>query len=127
MITVPAQQGHMMQQMPMNAPPHHLQQNGPSHMGSAPNHMHPPMGPHGKHFDLITQNTLLESTKQHPNFVCELHSATTCWNADATNATDGIPRTSNATKCKSTTQNAHVQLCYLLYLERNKKKMRTNV
>lgn len=37
----------MMQQMPMNAPPHHLQQNGPSHMGSAPNHMHPPMGPHG--------------------------------------------------------------------------------
>ena len=35
-------------QMPMNAPPHHLQQNGPSHMGMAPNHMHQPMGPHGK-------------------------------------------------------------------------------
>lgn len=49
-IAVPAQQGHIMQQMPMNAPPHHLQQNGPSHLGSAPNHMqhHPPMGPHGK-------------------------------------------------------------------------------
>ncbi|XP_031623393.1 ATP-dependent helicase brm isoform X3 [Contarinia nasturtii] len=45
---VPAQQGHIMQQMPMNAPPHHLQQNGPSPLGSAPNHMqhHPPMGPH---------------------------------------------------------------------------------
>lgn len=47
---VPNQQGHMMPQMPMNAPPHHLQQNGPSHMGSAPNHLqhHPPIGPHGK-------------------------------------------------------------------------------
>lgn len=52
-ITVPNQQGHMMQQMPMNAPPHHLQQNGPSHMGSAPNHMHPPMGPHGKYLIII--------------------------------------------------------------------------
>lgn len=49
-FTVSAQQGHIMQQMLMNAPSHHLQQNGPSHLGSAPNHVqyHPPMGPHGK-------------------------------------------------------------------------------
>lgn len=51
----PGQQGHMMQQMPMNAPPHHLQQNGPSHMGSAPNHMHPSMGPHGMNSKFIKQ------------------------------------------------------------------------
>lgn len=44
-------------QMPMNAPPHHLQQNGPSHMGLAPNHMHQPMGPHGKQISMkIIQN-----------------------------------------------------------------------
>lgn len=42
-------------QMPMNAPPHHLQQNGPSHMGMAPNHMHQPMGPHGKFENLLVK------------------------------------------------------------------------
>lgn len=53
---VPSQQGHMMQQMPMNAPPHHLQQNGPSHLSSAPNHLqhHPPMAPHGTIFFLLS-------------------------------------------------------------------------
>lgn len=53
LITGPTQQGHMMQQMPMNVPPHHLQQNGPSHMSSAPNHMHPQMGPHGTTLDIF--------------------------------------------------------------------------
>lgn len=45
-------------QMPMNAPPHHLQQNGPSHMGPShmpPNHMHQPMGPHGNMFNEINK------------------------------------------------------------------------
>lgn len=100
-FTVPNQQGHMMPQMPMNAPPHHLQQNGPSHLGSAPNHLqhHPPIGPHGELITQIKSNIVIVKFNK---FLFRIHYRTTTqWNANATNASNGLSTTSNAAKCKS--------------------------
>lgn len=109
---VPSQQGHMMQQMPMNAPPHHLQQNGPSHLSSAPNHLqhHPPMAPHGTIFFLLSlmafqmnclQIVLVSFMKNIFHFY---FSSITSKHANAADASNELPRTPNAAKCKLCTK-----------------------
>lgn len=89
-----------MQQMPMNAPPHHLQQNGPSHLGTPPNHLqhHPPMGPHGKRIKLVPIR--LFDRFNLIIFRWFIYSPATWRNANAANATNGLPGASNAAKCE---------------------------